>query len=123
MSNYKQQRVSLLLVKTKLKSHICNRFYGIPRFEQLSGNFFKFFSRYREILPNFIYMPKFRSIGPFKRKLQKEGAESTALPPPQPYQSAKSPACLGLIMLRWKEYSSEIKIKYLKNISILSLYA
>ena len=38
-------------------------------------------------------MPNFRSIGRFKQKLQRVGAESAL---PQPYQSAKSPACLGL---------------------------
>ena len=39
-------------------------------------------------------MPNFRSIGPFKQKLQRVGAECAL---PWPYQSAKSPACLGLI--------------------------
>ena len=52
--------------------------------------FFRFFSRYGEMLPSTIYMPNFRSIGLFKQKLQR-GAESPWL-----YQSAKSPACLGL---------------------------
>ena len=54
--------------------------------------FLEVFYRYREILPSTIYMANFRSIGPFKQKLQR-GAESA---PPRPYQSAKSPACLGL---------------------------
>ena len=54
--------------------------------------FFRFVSRYGEMLPSTIYMPDFRSIGLFKQKLER-GAES---PPPWPYQSAKSPACLGL---------------------------
>ena len=109
MPNYKLQRVSLLLVKTEPKNHICNRFYGIScegpvlmeqvlkkcwyqHFEQFPGNCFSNFSRYRAILPNFIYMPNFRSIGPFKQKLQM-GTESAL---PRPYQSAKSSACLGL---------------------------
>ena len=38
-------------------------------------------------------MPNFRSIGPFKQKLQRGGSESAL---PRPYQSAKNPACLGL---------------------------
>ena len=38
--------------------------------------FFEFCSLYREILPSTIYMPNFRSIGPFKQKLQGEDAES-----------------------------------------------
>ena len=43
------------------------------RFEQLPGHFFDFFSLYREILPSTTYMPNFRSIGPFKQKLQRGG--------------------------------------------------
>ena len=35
--------------------------------------FFKFFSRYREILPNTIYAPNFRLIEPSKQKLQRGG--------------------------------------------------
>ena len=35
--------------------------------------FFEFCSRYREILPSVIYMPNFRSIGPFKEELQRGG--------------------------------------------------
>ena len=61
-------------------------------FEQRPGNFFQFFSRYREILPSTIYMPNFRSFRPFKQKLER-GAESAL---PRSYQSAKSLACLGL---------------------------
>ena len=55
---------------------------------------FSDFSPYREILPSTIHMPNFRSIGPFRKKLQRR-AESA--PPPLPYQFAKSPACLGLM--------------------------
>ena len=42
----------------------------VKAFEQLPGNFCQFFSGYREILPNNICMPNFRSIGPSKQKLQ-----------------------------------------------------
>ena len=79
MPHYKLQPVSLLQVKTELKNHICNRFYGIScegpvSMEQVLKNadisilsnflaiFFGFFSLYREILPSTIYMPNFRSI-------------------------------------------------------------
>ena len=31
MPDYKLQHISLLLVKTELKNHICSRFYGISR--------------------------------------------------------------------------------------------
>ena len=65
----------------------------ISGFEQLLGNFFQIFSRYREILASTIYIPNFRSTGPFKQKLQKGEADSALS---QPYQSARSPACLGL---------------------------
>ena len=41
-----------------------------------------------KILPSTIYMPNFRSIGPFKQKLQRGGGA---------YQSAKSLARLGLM--------------------------
>ena len=108
MPHYKLQPISLLQVKTELKNHVCNRFYGIScespvSMERVPKNtdvsvlsnflaiFFEFFSRYLEILPSTIYMQNFRSIGPFKQKLQR-GAESA----PPPYQSAeRSPACLG----------------------------
>ena len=90
MLNYKLQPISLLKVKTKLKNHICNSFNGIscegpvlmervPRNADISilsnflAVFFNFFSRYREILPSTIYMPNFRSVGPFKQKLQRGG--------------------------------------------------
>ena len=59
--------------------------------------FFEFFSRYREILPSTIYMPNFRSVGPFKQKLQRGGGR--ICPAPRPHQSAKSLACLGLKQL------------------------
>ena len=58
------------------------------------ATFWQLFSRYREILLSAIYMPNFRSIGPFKHKLG--GADSA--PPPRPYQYAKSPACSPCIM-------------------------
>ena len=48
-------------------------------------------------------MPSFKLIEPFKQKLQ-EGKNLP--PPPWQYQSAKSPACLGLRptkeLLRWR---------------------
>ena len=53
---------------------------------------FESFSRYLEILPSITHMPNFKSIGPFKQKLLGGGEGQT------PYQSAKSPACLGLIV-------------------------
>ena len=58
------------------------------------------FSVYREILRNTIYMPSFRSIGPFKQKLQ-GGGEGTICPL-WPCQCAKSSACLEL---NFKYYS------------------
>ena len=62
------------------------------------------FSLYREILSGTIYMLNFRSIGPFKQKLQRGGGGSeSALP--QPYQSAKCPACLGLTYCFSTEYN------------------
>ena len=42
--------------------------------------FFDFFSRYREILLSTIYLPNFRSIGPFKQQLRREG--EAEFPPP-----------------------------------------
>ena len=90
MPNYKLEPISLLWVKTELKNHIWNRFYGISceclvfmdrvlekcwyqHFEQFWAVVFQLFSRYREIFPNAIYLPSFRSIGPFEQKLQKGG--------------------------------------------------
>ena len=117
MPNYKLQPISLLYVQTELKNHICNRFYslscegpvsmervlknaGYQRFDQLPGNFFRIFFRCREILPSTIYMPNFRSIGPFKQKLQRRGGGGGEggqnLRVNRSYQSAKSLPCLGL---------------------------
>ena len=85
MPTYKLQPVSLLYVKAERKYRICNRFCGIlckgpVLMEQVLKNadisvfskflaIFRIFSRYREILPGTIYVPNFRSIGPFKQKL------------------------------------------------------
>ena len=46
--------------------------------------FFQIFSRYREILPNFIFMPNYRSIGHSNRNYRGGGAESAPLPPAIP---------------------------------------
>ena len=45
------------------------------------------------MLPNTVYVPNFKLLGPSKQKLQSGGGESALL---WPYQSAKRPACLGL---------------------------
>ena len=79
----------------------------IQRFEQLPGNFFQtFFSISRNFI-KFNLHAKFQINWTIQTEITGGGQN---LSPPWPYPSAKSPACLGLIMLRWKENSSEIKI-------------
>ena len=50
----------------------------------ISSNFlatiFQFLSHYREILPNTIHMPNFKSTGPFKQKLQRGEGVGANLP-------------------------------------------
>ena len=59
-------------------------------FEQFPGNFFfKFLSRYREIVPFTIYMPNLRSIGPSKQKLQGGGGQILPSPSHTNLQKAR----------------------------------
>ena len=71
------------LVKALFRWNECSKNTDISVLSNFLAIVFEFFSLYREILPSTIYMPNVRSIGLFKQILQ-------------PYQSAKSPACLGL---------------------------
>ena len=75
------------LVKALFRWNECSKNADISVLSNFPPFFFKYFAQYREILPSAIYMPNFRSIGPFKQKLQR----GQNLPPPPPYQSAKSP--------------------------------
>ena len=70
-----------LLVKALFQWNECSKNVDISVVSNFLATFFEFFPRYREILPSTIYMPNFRSIGPFKQKLQR-GAESA--PPNSP---------------------------------------
>ena len=103
IQNFKQKRTSLLQVKTELKNHVRNRFYGILVIALFSWNeclrnadisilttflvtFLQLFINIEkscQILPT---LPSFKSIEPFKLKLQRE-AESAL---PRPYQSPKA---------------------------------
>ena len=119
MPNYKLQHISLLYVKTELKNHICNRFYGIScegpiLMEQVLKNadisILKNFlaikkkkSRYREILPSTIYMPNFRLIGPFKQKLQM----GSRICPPPAIPICKKPRLFRVNSLPWNSGTLE----------------
>ena len=108
MLNYKLKPISLLKVKTELKNHICNRFYGIScegpvlmervlkkclyqHFGQL-GNFFQIFFSISRNFTKYYLHAKFQINWTIQTEIR-GGAESAL---PRPYQSAKSPACLGL---------------------------
>ena len=97
-------------MKTELKNHICNRFYGIScegpvLIERVFKNadisilsnllaiFFKFFL-YIENLAKYYLHANFKINWTIQTEITGGGAESAI---PQPYQSAKSPACLGLM--------------------------
>ena len=90
------------------------------------SNFQQFFQIFLSISRNFTKFYLHAKIQ-FNWAIQTEitGGRGQNLPPPStPYQPAISPACLGLIMLRWKENYRRLRLfKYLKNTSILSLYA
>ena len=89
--------MAFLVKKALFRWNECSKNADITVLSNFLEIFFKFFSRYREILPSTIHMPNFRSIGPFKQKLQEGGGgggRESALP--RPYQSVKSSACLGL---------------------------
>ena len=63
--------------------------------------FFEFFSRYREILLSTIYMPNFRSIGPFKEKLQRGGGRICPSP--------AIPICKNPGLFRVNRYSTTVR--------------
>ena len=95
------------LVKALFRWNKCSKMM-IWCFEQLSGNFFSDF---------FLDIEKFYQIlstSQISDQLDHSNRNySGSCPPPPPSPAipiCKSPACLGLVMLGWKENSSEIKI-------------
>ena len=62
--------VMAFLVKALFRWNECSKNTDISILSNFLAVFFEFFSRYREILPITIYIPNFRSIGPFKQELQ-----------------------------------------------------
>ena len=83
-----------VLVKALFSWNEC----GYQHFEHIVSNFSIFF-QYREILPNTIYMPNFKSIGSFKQKLQSGGKGRICL--------SSSHICTGFLMF---SYTSGVKI-------------
>ena len=73
--------------------------------------FFEFFSLYQEILPSTIYMPNFRSIGPFKQKLQ-TGGGGGGICPPLAIPICKKP---GLFRVKTSERNQFIIFELLTN--------
>ena len=61
------------LVKALFRWNEYSKHAGISVLSNFLTIFFELFPPYQEILPSTIYMPNFRSIGPFKQKLQGEG--------------------------------------------------
>ena len=101
------------LVKALFRWNKCSENDDIKLLSNFLAIFFKFFSQYREILPNFIYMPNFRSIGPFKQKLQRLVRISLSPPPPPPPPAipiCKKPGLFRVNYALLEEILSEIKI-------------
>ena len=78
------------LVKALCSLNECSKNADISILMNFLAIFSNFF-QYREISKSL------KSIEPFKQKLQRE--TGSAPPAPWPYQSAKSTACLGLIIM------------------------
>ena len=111
------------LVKALFPWNECSKNADISVLSNFLAIFFGIFSLYRETLPCTIHMPNFRSFLPFKQKLQRGGGGGQNLPFPfLPYQSANSPAWLGLTLLPTGGFLSHTTIVLAATLKPLKLW-